>query len=261
MNDLPKGAVSQSAPIRHSDRLFALRISAAVTCGGLLVSVFITVVGILLTGQRDWLAALTLALLIPLLLLPPLCYPLFSRFSALRQENRSLRQLAREDHLTGLFNRPHLISMLERELSLSQRHDYTVSVLLVDIIDFTDIADDHGRHMGDRLLRVFSERIREKIRESDLFGRIDGAQFLLVLPHTDYADAQHMAQGLRSLAATIQLHANDTLVQFEIRVGVASTENTGRQLNQLLNEADYSLYQNRNEHRFGDEPGDELSTA
>ncbi len=249
MASAPQGRLRQAAPVHNTDRFFALRLTTVYTVGGLVLSLLITTVGVLLTGQRDWLAAITLALLIPLLLVPPVCYPVLSRLSALNRENRVLRQQAREDHLTGLFNRPHLLGMLERELSLSQRHDYPVSILLVDIVDFSDIADRHGRHLGDALLRVFSERIRDKIRDSDLFGRIDGAQFLLVLPHTDYDDALHMAQGLRALTATIQIQDGEAPVAFEIRIGAACTENSGRQLNALLNEADYMLYQSRNEQR------------
>ncbi|MBL7251290.1 GGDEF domain-containing protein [Alloalcanivorax sp. C16-2] len=249
MGSAPQGRFSQAAPVHNSDRLFALRVTVLYSLGGLLLSLLITAVGVLLTGQRDWLAAITLALLIPLLLLPPVCYPVLARLSALNRDNKLLRQQAREDHLTGLFNRPHLLSMLERELSLSLRHDYTVSILLIDIVDFSDIADRHGRHLGDSLLRVFSERIREKIRDSDLFGRIDGAQFLLVLPHTDYEDALHMAQGLRALTAAIQVQNGEERVGCDIRIGAACTENSGRQLNALLNEADYMLYQSRNEHR------------
>ncbi|MBM1143054.1 GGDEF domain-containing protein [Alcanivorax sp. ZXX171] len=244
-----QGRFNQAAPIDNTDRFFALRLTTGYTLGGVILSLLITATGVLLTGQRDWLTAISLALLIPLLLVPPVCYPVLSRLSALNRENRLLRQQAREDHLTGLFNRPHLLGMLERELSLSQRHDYPVSILLVDIVDFGDIADQHGRHLGDSLLRVFSERIRDKIRDSDLFGRIDGAQFLLVLPHTDYDDALHMAQGLRALTATIQVKDSEELVGFDIRIGAACTENSGRQLNALLNEADYMLYQSRNEHR------------
>lgn len=255
MTRVPDARSSQFTPVCSSDRLHALRFTTAIVVAGILVSVLVTCLGILLTGARDWLAAITLALLIPLILLPPLCYPLLARFSATNRENRTLRQLAREDHLTGLFNRPHLLSMLERELSLSQRHDYTVSVMLVDIVDFSDIADQYGRNAGDRLLRLFSERIRDKIRESDLFGRIDGAQFLLVLPHTDYHDALHMAQGLRSLATTIQVHVGEAVLPFEIRLGVASTESCGRELNPLLNEADYALYQNRNDQRLPENLG------
>ncbi|MBM7334970.1 MAG: GGDEF domain-containing protein [Alcanivorax sp.] len=249
MASAPQGHLSQTKPVLNRDRFHALRLTTLCTLIAMVASLLLTTVGVLLTGQRDWLAAITLALLIPLLLAPAFCYPVFSRLSALARENRQLRRQAREDHLTGLFNRPHLFSMLERELSLSQRHDYAVSILLVEIVDFTDLLDRHGRRLSDQLLRLFSERIRDKIRESDLFGRIDGAQFLLVLPHTDYQDAQHMAEGLRALSATIELHQNEQAVDFSIRIGAACTENSGRQLNALLNEADYALYQNRNDHR------------
>ena len=130
-----------------------------------------------------------MATLLPLLLLPPPLYLVGSRLMSLDRQNHQLQQLAREDHLTGLFNRPHLLSMLERELALSQRHNYIVSILLLEINDFTQLLDEFGRHTGEKALRLFADCIREKIRESDLFGRFDGAQFLLVLPHTSYDDA------------------------------------------------------------------------
>ncbi|MFC6328779.1 GGDEF domain-containing protein [Alloalcanivorax gelatiniphagus] len=248
MASAPQGPQSQSRPVNH-DRFRALRMSILCTLIAMVVSLLLTTIGVLLTGQRDWLAAISLALLIPLLLAPAFCYPVLARLSALARENRQLRQQAREDHLTGLFNRPHLLSMLERELALSQRHEYVVSILLVEIVDFSDLLDRHGRRLSDRLLRLFSERIRDKIRESDLFGRLDGAQFLLVLPHTDYQDTLHMAEGLRALSATIELRDGEEAIDFAIRIGAACTENSGRQLNALLNEADYALYQSRNEHR------------
>lgn len=249
MVSTPHGHRGETAPPGNNDRFFALRLTALCTLIAMVASLLLTAIGVLLTGQRDWLAATSLALLIPLLLAPPFCYPTLSRLSTLRRENRLLRQQAREDHLTGLFNRPHLLGMLERELSLSQRHGYVVSILLLEIVDFSDIIDHHGRHPADRLLRLFSERIRDKIRESDLFGRIDGAQFLLVLPHTDYHDALCMADGLRALTASIQMPCDDGMIDFEIRLGAACTENSGRRLDALLNEADYALYQSRNGNR------------
>ena len=71
MASAPQGRFSQAAPVHNTDRFFALRLTAAYTLGGLVLSLLITTVGVLLTGQRDWLAAITLALLIPLLLVPP----------------------------------------------------------------------------------------------------------------------------------------------------------------------------------------------
>ena len=111
-----------------------------------------------MVGERDWLSALILATVLPLMLLPPPLYLVASRLMSLDRQNHQLQQLAREDHLTGLFNRPHLLSMLERELALSQRHNYTVSILLLEINDFTQLLDEYGRHTGNLKISMLPKR-------------------------------------------------------------------------------------------------------
>lgn len=244
-----------SRHISQSDRTPALKGTAAFLAVATLVSVILTGIAVLIVGERDWLSALILATALPLILITPLLFLFATRLIALDRQNRELQQAAREDHLTGVFNRPHLLGMLERELALSQRHNYNVSVLLIEIADFSQLLDEHGRHAGEQALRLFADCIAEKIRESDLFGRFDGAQFLLVLPHTSFEDATRMGEGLRAIAANLKLNGRiqddgtRPVVQVSAKIGAASTENSGRNLNSLLNEADYSLYQNRNERR------------
>ena len=244
-----------SRQISRPDRSQAVKGSLAFLLASIIVSVVLTGITVLIVGERDWLSALVLATAIPLILLTPLLYLFATRLLALDRHNRELQQAAREDHLTGVFNRPHLLGMLERELALSQRHNYNVSVLLIEIGDFSQLLDEQGRHVGEQALQMFADCIAEKIRESDLFGRFDGAQFLLVLPHTSFEDATRMGEGLRALAANLALHGRTRedgtrpRIKITARIGAASTENSGRNLNPLLNEADYALYQNRNEHR------------
>ena len=246
---------SASRHISQSDRTPALKGTVAFLVAATLVSVVLTGIAVLIVGERDWLSALVLATALPLILLTPLVFLFATRLIALDRHNRELQQAAREDHLTGVFNRPHLLGMLERELALSQRHNYNVSVLLIEIGDFSQLLDEQGRHVGEQALRMFADCIAEKIRESDLFGRFDGAQFLLVLPHTSFEDATRMGEGLRAIAANLKLNGRiqddgtRPFVQVSAKIGAASTENSGRNLNSLLNEADYSLYQNRNERR------------
>ncbi|MCK0153023.1 GGDEF domain-containing protein [Alcanivorax sp. S6407] len=241
--------------LRQADRTIALKGTAAFLMAATLVSVILTGIAVLIVGERDWLSALVLAVALPLILITPLLYLFATRLIALDRHNRELQQAAREDHLTGVFNRPHLLGMLERELALSQRHNYNVSVLLIEIADFSQLLDEQGRSVGEQALRLFADCIAEKIRESDLFGRFDGAQFLLVLPHTSFEDATRMGEGLRAIVATLKLDGRiqddgtRPFVSVAAKIGAASTENSGRNLNTLLNEADYSLYQNRNERR------------
>ncbi len=244
-----------SRHIRKTDRPAALKGTAAFLFSVTLVSVILTGIAVLIVGERDWLSALVLAIALPLILITPLLYLFATRLIALDRQNRDLQQAAREDHLTGVFNRPHLLGMLERELALSQRHNYIVSVLLIEISDFSQLLDEQGRHVGEQALRLFADGIAEKIRESDLFGRFDGAQFLLVLPHTSFEDATRMGEGLRAIAANLKIKGriqddgSRPSVKITAKIGAASTENSGRNLNSLLNEADYALYQNRNERR------------
>ena len=244
-----------SRHISQKDRTSALKGTAAFLTAATLVSLILTSIAVLIVGERDWLSALILAIALPLILITPLLFLFSTRLIALDRHNRELQQAAREDHLTGVFNRPHLLGMLERELALSQRHNYNVSVLLLEIGDFSQLLDEQGRHVGERALQQFADCIAEKIRESDLFGRFDGAQFLLVLPHTSFEDATRMGEGLRAIAANLKLNGRiqddgtRPVVRISAKIGAASTENSGRNLNSLLNEADYSLYQNRNERR------------
>ncbi len=150
---------------RH-DRTIALKGTLLITFSAVLLSLVLTSIAILVAGERDWLSALVLAALLPLLLLPPPLYLVSSRLMSMDRLNHQLQQLAREDHLTGLFNRPHLLSMLERELALSQRHNYTVSILLLEINDFTQLLDEYGRHTGEKALRLLPTAFVKKFAKA-----------------------------------------------------------------------------------------------
>lgn len=97
------------------------------------------------------------------------------------------------------------MSMFEWELLFSQCYDYLVLILLVDIVDFVDIVDWYGCYIGDWLLWIFFECICDKICESDLFGCIDGVQFLLVLLYIDFNDVLYMVEGLCLFIVSIQV--------------------------------------------------------
>lgn len=256
MLQLFRAVASGSRRVNHRDRLNAIKGAALYIFIALVFALIGTAVAILLVGERDWLSPLLLTTGVTLFLLPLPLYILGSRLLSLDRQHRLLQQEAREDHLTGLFNRPYLLDMLERELSLSQRHSYVVSILLVELDDFAHILDVYGRHAGEKALRDFADKIREKVRESDLFGRFDGAQFLLVLPHTGFDDAVYMGEGLRAFTGDLLVRpdANDTNhstnvpLKLTVNIGAASTENSGRNIQTLLNEADYALYETRKEH-------------
>lgn len=231
--------------ITSQDRLRAVSKAAWLTLLMLLLAVTITAVCVLATGERNWVFALGLAILIPLLVTPLVVYPISCRNAALIRSNHHLQQLARHDHLTGLFNRPYMLNMLERELALSSRHDYPVSLILIDIQNNRDIIDRLGRHASDKALQRVAREVRTQIRESDLFGRVEGAQFMLVLPHTGLRDALRISDNLCRLLNRQDINTDSAAISLLTCFGVASTEHSSRTLQNLLNDADYALYNAR----------------
>ena len=236
--------------ITGRDRLRGVTRATQLTLLVLLVSVTVTVISILATGERNWVFAIGLSVLIPLLIMPAVIYPLSCLNAALARHNHHLQQLARHDHLTGLYNRPYMLNMLERELALSSRHDHAVSVVLLDLQNNRDIIDRFGRGASDKAMQILAREVRAQIRESDLFGRFEGAQFLLVLPHTSLHDALRISDNLRHRLARQTVQGNDLQLSLAVCCGVASTDTSSRALQNLLNDADYALYNARNQ------PGD-----
>lgn len=234
--------------ISSHDRLRAVSKAAWLTLLTLGLAVTVTGITVLATGERNWVFALGLAVLIPLLVTPLVVYPISCRNAALQRRNQHLQQLARHDHLTGLFNRPYMLNMLERELALSSRHDYPVSLILMDIQNNREIIDQLGRHASDKALQRVAREVRTQIRESDLFGRFEGAQFLLVLPHTGLRDARRISENLCQLLNRQQITAENASMPLMTCFGVASTDHSSRTLQSLLNDADYALYNARKQY-------------
>lgn len=157
----------------------------------------------------------------------------------LRQSILELRHIASTDSLTGILNRRALFQRLEEAYKLSLRHNYPLSILMLDIDFFKRINDTWGHQAGDSVLTVTAETIRESIRDTDLLGRFGGEEFLVVLPHTTLDGglkvAEKIRRNLESLTWPIQnLHVT-------LSGGLASLSNSGG-IDPLIQRADQNLY-------------------
>ncbi|HKD93632.1 MAG TPA: diguanylate cyclase [Gaiellaceae bacterium] len=101
------------------------------------------------------------------------------------------------DGLTGLANRRAAADALHAEAARAERLDTPLSLVLADLDGFKDVNDVHGHAVGDAVLRVFAEVLRETLRESDVAGRWGGEEFLLLLPGADEEGAAQLAERVR----------------------------------------------------------------
>lgn len=165
--------------------------------------------------------------------------------------SRTLARLAHHDELTGLLNRRAVFEHAKRLLSLSARHDWTLSFVMVDIDRFKSINDRWGHAVGDETLRFVSALLTNRLRDSDLLGRIGGEEFLIVLPDTDADKALGLAEKLRrEVARHVQRAPTKRRIPVTISLGV--TVAVGREFREVEHyvlEADHALYRSKNNGR------------
>ncbi|MGL1892761.1 MAG: sensor domain-containing diguanylate cyclase [Spirochaetaceae bacterium] len=104
---------------------------------------------------------------------------------------------ATTDQLTGAFNRFKFTEVLDLEISRTRRYKKPLSLILLDIDHFKNVNDTHGHLVGDTVLICLSQIIHNLIRDTDLFARWGGEEFILLLPETSLEDGLLLAERIR----------------------------------------------------------------
>lgn len=150
-----------------------------------------------------------------------------------------LTRLATTDPLTGCLNRSQLADILNNQIQLRERYERVSSLVLVDLDYFKTINDRWGHVAGDRVLQEVSQRLRKRLRESDLLFRVGGEEFMLVLPETHQKDADLLAQ---HLLTNISAGPFVDTIKVTASAGVAEVSR-GETWSIWLNRADQALYE------------------
>jgi diguanylate cyclase (GGDEF)-like protein len=106
------------------------------------------------------------------------------------------RLTAARDPLTGLANRRSIVASLDRDLARAVRTNAPIAVMMVDVDHFKRVNDLYGQPVGDQVLCKLVNALQERVRAQDLVGRYGGEEFMVVLPDTDLAGAEQLAQSL-----------------------------------------------------------------
>ena len=152
------------------------------------------------------------------------------------------RKLVQTDNLTGALTRRGFRDEAERALSLSVRHSHPLSCIAFDLDRFKAVNDVHGHSIGDRVLVETVKVCRERLRNSDILGRIGGEEFAIILPHTDAAGALRAAEQVRSALEQRVIVLPTEHLTISASFGIAARNQKDDTLDELLRRADGALY-------------------
>ncbi|MEN2787477.1 diguanylate cyclase [Sphingomonas qilianensis] len=153
-----------------------------------------------------------------------------------------LRLIAQLDHLTGALTRRGFSEQAERELARAGRYDRPGALVMLDVDHFKRVNDTYGHSIGDQVLQQIAGITEGALRPSDVFGRLGGEEFALLLPETSGAEAMMVAERLREAIAghAIRLPDGGTL-HVTASFGVAESPGIAT-LAAWLERADAMLY-------------------
>lgn len=162
----------------------------------------------------------------------------------LRDANARLERLASVDELTGLLNRRALEAALRRDLALADRERRAFSILLLDIDHFKRVNDTWGHQAGDAVLAMVGAALIQSLRGSDVAGRYGGEEFMCLLPATDTAGAQVVAERLRTTLIERTVQTQNASIQITTSIGIASVCGPGCRTatDAIVRRADECLY-------------------
>ncbi len=158
----------------------------------------------------------------------------------LRNREDQLEDLSRRDSLTQLSNRRHLLERVDIELARVRR-GHPLALLMIDLDGFKQINDAHGHLRGDELLAAMADGLRQATRETDVVARYGGDEFAVLLPDTDSARANGVAERLVTALREVGTQFDDEhVVTASIGLAIAHADDDA---NALLRRADDNGYQ------------------
>ena len=153
-----------------------------------------------------------------------------------------LQELADRDALTGAYNRKHFMQIFDQEFSITKRYKTKLSLLHIDIDNFKAINEKYGHDGGDAVLKRFVNFCEDNLRQSDLFARYDGVEFIVLMQNTPTLGAAIIAERIRATIEEMSVVYGKHTIKFTISIGISLALDTDTNSTAVLNRADNALY-------------------
>jgi diguanylate cyclase (GGDEF)-like protein len=158
-----------------------------------------------------------------------------------KRSQLKFRELARCDGLTGIANRQHFFDAAQSVLRDCARDSRQACVLALDLDHFKSVNDMHGHAAGDIALKRAVAACKARLRSTDVFGRLGGEEFAILMPDVDATVARSRAEEMRRDIAAAR-RDGDADILITASFGLACTRDCGHNLPALLAAADDALY-------------------
>jgi len=162
------------------------------------------------------------------------------------RKSKKFHLLSMKDGMTGIYNRRHIFSQLEKMYAECEPAIQKFSVLCLDIDDFKLINDSFGHAAGDTVIKHIAKLSAKTLRITDILGRVGGEEFMAILPRTEPEQAESIALRLLTLIeSTPTTLADGTIIHVTISVGICHSKQNIISAQAIYHEADLALYQSK----------------
>ena len=162
--------------------------------------------------------------------------------SAQKSLEHQLRALAYTDPLTGLQNRRGFFALVDRAILDAPAGGPGPCVMLIDLDHFKQINDRYGHPVGDEVLVEFAQVVLALLREGDVFARLGGEEFCILLPHARAAQALEIAERVREFVAAHPFQTSAGVVRLSLSLGIAGCDAPIHSIDAVLSRADKAMY-------------------
>ncbi len=160
---------------------------------------------------------------------------------------RQTIELAITDGLTGLYVQRYYKERLRDEVFRAQEHKLPLSLLMLDVDNFKTYNDRYGHLVGDRVLKVVAQVLKESVRTVDLVARYGGEEFSVLLLKTPAVGAQTVAERIREKIEEQEIIASQESTHVTVSIGVAELVPEFKEVEKFIDAADQALYQAKGE--------------
>lgn len=162
----------------------------------------------------------------------------FRDITVKKERQSQIEFISYHDQLTGLYNRRFVEDAIRR---LNKTGNLPLSIIVMDINGLKLTNDAFGHDLGDLLLKKASKIMKNAIRRNDVLARVGGDEFVLVLPKTDFLEADRVKQRIQKEA----LNATIGPIGISIAIGLATKSKHSQNISEVQKVADNNMYRDK----------------